>query len=105
MKMSKFSEAQINFILRAADKDTPFAEVCHKAGNSDMAFYNWRKRYGGLTPSGVKRKRGDHLRRQMDMREKQVRRKGVPSSGNWDNLKVARNKQRPLNRSRVPICG
>jgi putative transposase len=57
MKKSKFSEAQIAFILRQADEGTPIAEVCRKAGISDATFYNWKKRYGGLTPSEVKRMR------------------------------------------------
>ena len=33
------------------------AEVCRKAGISDATFYNWKKRYGGLTPSEVQRLR------------------------------------------------
>ena len=57
MKKSKFSEAQIAFILRQADEGAPVAEVCRKAGISDATFYNWRKRYGGMTPSEVKRMR------------------------------------------------
>ncbi len=57
MKKSKFSEAQIAFILRQADEGTSVAEVCRKAGISDATFCNWRKRYGGLTPSEVKRMR------------------------------------------------
>ena len=48
MKRSKFSEAQIAFILRQADEGRPVAEVC-KAGIADATFYNWKKRYGGLT--------------------------------------------------------
>ena len=44
-------------ILRQADEGTPVAEVCRKAGISDATFYNWRKRYGGLTPSEVKKMR------------------------------------------------
>ena len=39
MKRSKFSEAQIAFILRQADEGTPVAEVCRKAGISDATFY------------------------------------------------------------------
>ena len=57
MKRSKFSEAQIAFILRQADEGTSVAEVCRKAGISGATFYNWRKRYGGMTPSEVKRMR------------------------------------------------
>lgn len=31
--------------------------MCRKAGISDATFYNWKKRYGGVTPSKVKRMR------------------------------------------------
>ena len=57
MKKSKFTEAQIAFILQQADEGTPVVEVCRKAGISDATFYSWRKRYGGLMPSEVKRMR------------------------------------------------
>lgn len=57
MKKSKFSEAQIAFILGQADEGTTVAEVCRKAGISDATFYNWRKRYGGMTPTEVKKMR------------------------------------------------
>lgn len=57
MRKSKFSEAQIAFILRQTDEGAPVAEVCRTAGISDATFYNWRKRYGGLTPSEVKKMR------------------------------------------------
>lgn len=33
------------------------AEVCRKAGISDATFYNWRKRYGKLTPYSANRAR------------------------------------------------
>ncbi|MDR6955785.1 hypothetical protein J2X65_005168 [Ancylobacter sp. 3268] len=32
-------------------------EVCRKAGISEATLYNWRKRYGGMMPSEVKRLR------------------------------------------------
>ncbi len=57
MKRSKFSEAQIAFILKQAEEGKAVAEVCRKAGISDATFYNWRKRYAGLMPSEVKRLR------------------------------------------------
>ena len=57
MKRSKFTEAQIVFILRQAEEGTAVAEVCRKAGISDATFYNWKKRYGGLMPSEVQRLR------------------------------------------------
>src|SRR3954466_13928639 len=57
MKRSKFTEAQIAFILRQAEEGTPVAEVCRKAGISGATFYNWRKKYAGLMPSEMKRLR------------------------------------------------
>jgi putative transposase len=55
MKRSKFTEAQIAFVLKQAEEGTPVGEVCRKAGISEATFYNWRKKYGGLMPSEMKR--------------------------------------------------
>ena len=55
MKKSRFSEQQIAFVLRQADEGTSVAEVCRKAGISEASFYAWRKKYGGLMPSEMKR--------------------------------------------------
>jgi putative transposase len=57
MKKSKFSEAQIAFILRQAEEGTTVGEVCRKAGISEATYYNERKKYAGLTPSEMKRLR------------------------------------------------
>ena len=57
MKASKFTEAQIAFVLKQAEDGTAVAEVCRKAGIAEATFYNWRKRYAGLMPSEVKRLR------------------------------------------------
>lgn len=57
MKASKFSEAQIAFVLKQAEDGTAIGEVCRKVGISEATFYNWRKRYAGLLPSEVKRLR------------------------------------------------
>lgn len=55
MKKSKFTEAQIAFVLKQAEDGTSVAEVCRKAGIAEATFYNWRKKYGGLMPSEMKR--------------------------------------------------
>lgn len=55
MKRSRFSEQQIAFVLRQGEEGTSIAEVCRKAGVSEATFYNWRKKYGGLMPSEMKR--------------------------------------------------
>jgi putative transposase len=57
MKASKFSEAQIAFVLKQAEDGSPVAEVCRKAGISEATYYNWRKKYAGLTPSEMRRLR------------------------------------------------
>jgi len=57
MKRSKFTEAQIAFILRQAEEGTAVGEVCRKAGISEATFYNWRNKYAGLMPSEMKRLR------------------------------------------------
>lgn len=55
MKQNKFTDSQIAFILRQAEEGTPVAEVCRKAGISEQTYYRWRKKYGGLMPSEMKR--------------------------------------------------
>ena len=55
MKKSRFSEQQIAFILRQAEEGTRVEEVCRKAGISEATYYNWRKKYGNLMPSEMKR--------------------------------------------------
>ena len=53
MKKSRFSEQQIAFILRQAEEGTRVEEVCRNI--SEATYYNWRKKYGGLMPSEMKR--------------------------------------------------
>jgi len=57
MKASKFTEAQFAFVLKQADEGTSVAEVCRKAGISEATFYVWRKKYGNLLPTEMKRLR------------------------------------------------
>ena len=55
MKRSKFTDEQICFALKMADTGTKVSKVCRKMGISDATFYNWKKKFGGLTPSEVRR--------------------------------------------------
>jgi putative transposase len=57
MKASKFSEAQIAFVLKQAEDGAAVAEVCRKAGISQATYFNWKKKYAGLMPSEMKRLR------------------------------------------------
>ena len=55
MRASKFTDAQKAFVLKQADEGVPVAEVCRKAGISSATFFNWKKKYGGLLPTEMRR--------------------------------------------------
>ena len=55
MKKARYTEEQIAFALKQAELGTSVEEVCRKMGISDATFYNWKKKYGGLGPSEVRR--------------------------------------------------
>ena len=55
MKKSKFTEEQIAFALRQAENGTKVEEVCRKLGIAQQTFYNWKKKYGGLGVSELRR--------------------------------------------------
>jgi putative transposase len=57
MKASKFTDAQKAFIIRQGEEGTPVADLCRQAGISQATYFNWKKRYGGLMPSEMKRLR------------------------------------------------
>ncbi|KVR40753.1 Hin recombinase [Burkholderia multivorans] len=57
MKTSTFTEEQIAFALRQAELGTKVAEICRKRGISEATFYSWKKKFGGLGPSELRRLR------------------------------------------------
>jgi putative transposase len=57
MKKSKFTEAQIAFALKQSETGTRVEEVCRKMGISQATFFNWKKKYGGLGVSELRRLR------------------------------------------------
>lgn len=57
VKKSRFTEEQIAFALKQAELGTAVPEICRKMGISDATFYNWKKKYGGLGPSELRRLR------------------------------------------------
>ena len=57
MKKSKFTEAQIIFVLKQSETGVTVAEVCRKMGISEATFYNWKKKYGGLGVSELRKLR------------------------------------------------
>ncbi len=57
MKKSKFTEAQIAFAIKQSETGTRVEEVCRKMGISEATFYNWKKKYGGLGVSELRKLR------------------------------------------------
>jgi putative transposase len=55
MKKSKFTEQQIVFALHQAETGVKVEEVCRKIGISEATFYNWKKKFGGLGVSELRR--------------------------------------------------
>ena len=55
MRSSKFTEEQIAFALKQAETGTPVKEVLRKLGITEQTFYRWKKKYGGMMPSDVKK--------------------------------------------------
>lgn len=55
MKKSKFTEAQIAFAIKQSESGTKVDEICRKMGITTVTFYNWKKKYGGLGVSELRR--------------------------------------------------
>lgn len=55
MKKTRFTDEKIAFALRQAETGTPVKEIIRKMGISEQTFYRWKKLYGGLGPSEVRR--------------------------------------------------
>lgn len=56
MKQSRFTEEKMVAILREADRSS-VAEVARKHKVSEQTIYTWRKKFGELEPSDIKRLR------------------------------------------------
>ncbi len=55
MKKSKFTEQQIAFALKQVETGTKVKEIVRKLGITEQTFYRWKRRYGGLGPSELKK--------------------------------------------------
>ena len=55
MKKSRFTEERIAFALRQAETGTLARDVCRKMGISEQTFYRWKKKFGEMAPSEIKK--------------------------------------------------
>jgi putative transposase len=57
VKHKRFTEQQIMGFLKEAEAGVPVRELCRKHRFSDVAFYGWRAKFGGLQVNEAKRLR------------------------------------------------
>ena len=55
MKKAKFTESQIISILSKQEKGISVADICREHGISNATFFNWKGKYGGMSPSQLRR--------------------------------------------------
>lgn len=55
MKQSKFTEGQIIKALKENESGRSVEEISRELGINKGTFYNWRKKYGGMEVSHLKR--------------------------------------------------
>lgn len=55
MRKSKFSPSQIIKILTEYESGKTATEICRSYGISQGTLYNWKKKYGGMESSDLKR--------------------------------------------------
>jgi len=57
MKRNRFTEEQIIGILQEHQAGSFIKDICRRHGISEVTFYRWRSRYGGMEVSDAKRLR------------------------------------------------
>lgn len=55
MKQSRFTEAQILEILRAAQSGEKVADLLRRYGISENTFYRWKSKYEGIDRTAIQR--------------------------------------------------
>ncbi len=55
MKKSRFTETQIVKAIKEHEAGRKVDDICRELGISNVAFYKWRQRYGGLDVQELKR--------------------------------------------------
>ena len=58
MVRKKYTGEQIIAVLREGEAGAKIGELCRKYGISDATYYNWKRKYAGMTVSDVRRLKG-----------------------------------------------
>jgi putative transposase len=58
LKARQYTEEQIIAVLKEGEAGSKIVELCRKYGMSDATYYNWKKKYAGLTVSDLRRLKG-----------------------------------------------
>ena len=53
----KYTEGQIVFALKQNAQGIPAQEICRKLGVSEQSFYKWKRQYGSMDVSEIRRLR------------------------------------------------
>jgi len=57
MKQKRYSNEQIVYALKRVEGGEKASEVCRQMGVSEAAFYQWKKKFGGMGVSELTRLR------------------------------------------------
>lgn len=57
MKKTRYTEEQSAFALKQAETGSRVEEVCRKMGISEATFYNWKKKFGWMGVTELRRLR------------------------------------------------
>ena len=55
MRKSRFSETQIVAALRRQEQGEKARDICRDLAISEPTFYAWKAKYGGMSPSELRR--------------------------------------------------
>ncbi len=55
MRKSRFSDQQTALALQQVENGASVAEVCRKLGITEQTYYRWKKKFGAMAPSEVKK--------------------------------------------------
>ncbi len=55
MKKARFTESQIISILSKQEKGISVSDICREHGISNATFFNWKGKYGGMSPNQLRK--------------------------------------------------